>query len=98
MKADRIKYEKEQELEEKRLNTVIKDEADAMEMYAASYYISSLKMANETKAYSLDMRLLKLMKIFLHFHTRYTKAQDHQEEALDDMTKVGLWGTLIGRR
>lgn len=62
MKADRIKFEKEQELEEKRLNTVIKDEADAMEKYAASYYISSLKMANETKAsYSLDMRLLKLM-------------------------------------
>jgi len=96
MKADRIKFEKEQELEEKKLNTVIKDEADAMEMYAASYYISSLK--NETKAYSLDMRLLKLMKIFLYFHTRYTKAQDRQEEALDDMTKVGFWGSLIGRR
>lgn len=49
MKADRIKFEKEQELEEKRLNTVIKDEADAMAKYATSYYISSLKMANGTK-------------------------------------------------
>ena len=50
MKADRSKFEKEQELEEKKLNTVIKDEADAMQMYAVSCYISSLKMANATKA------------------------------------------------
>ena len=49
MKADRVKFETEQELQEKKLNTVIKDEADAMEMYAV-FYISSLKMANETKA------------------------------------------------
>ena len=62
MKSDRAKFEKEEEFQEERLNTVIKDEADAMEMYAASYYIKGLRMANETKAsYSLDMRLLKLI-------------------------------------
>lgn len=50
MKADRIKFEKEQEIEEKKLNTVIKDEADAMQKYAVSCYISSFKIANATKA------------------------------------------------
>ena len=40
MKADRVKFETEQELQEKKLNTVIKDEADAMEMYVASYISS----------------------------------------------------------
>lgn len=47
MKADRAKFEKEQQLQEKQLDTVVKDEADAMEMYTVSCYISSLKMSNK---------------------------------------------------
>ena len=41
MKADRAKFEKEQELQEKQLGTIIKDEADAMSLYDISCYISN---------------------------------------------------------
>ena len=96
MKADRVKFETEQELQEEKLNTVIKDESDAMEMYAVSY-ISSLKMANESKPL-YGLKKCKTNENFSVLCTRYTKAQDRQEKALDDMGKVGFWGTLIGRR
>jgi len=49
MKADRSKFEKERELEEKKLNTVIKDEADAMQMYAVSCYIAAWKWQMQLK-------------------------------------------------
>ena len=44
MKSDRVKFETEQQLQEKKLNTVVKDETDAMEMYAVSYVGSLMKL------------------------------------------------------